>query len=254
MGRMGGRRHLKRLAAPEFWPVLRKEATWTVKPRCGPHSADRSLPLLIVVRDVLGYAETHREARKLIAEGHFKVDGRVRRDYKFPVGLMDVLEIVDTGEYFRVVPVPVKVVALVPLSREEASFKLCRIENKTTLEGGRVQLNLHDGKNVEVPAGEAEKYTTLSVVKISIPDYEVLGYVPLERGVLATVISGINVGRVGRVVEVGSGMRHYRKLVRLEDVTGGTFYTSLDKVFVVGVEKPEITLPITMGGGEQRWR
>lgn len=251
MGRMGGRRHLKRLAAPEFWPVLRKEATWTVKPRCGPHPADRSIPLLIIVRDVLGYAKTGREARKLIAEGHFKVDGHVRQDYKFPVGLMDVLEIVDTGEHFRVVPVPVKVMALVPVSGEEASFKLCRVESKTTLKGGRIQLNLHDGRNVEVPAEEARKYATMSVVKVSIPDHEILGYIPLERGVLATVISGVNVGRVGRIVEIGSGMRHYRKLVRLDDIVGGSFYTSLDKVFVVGTEKPEITLPITMGGGRR---
>jgi len=103
MGRMGGSRHLKRLAAPEFWPLLRKEAVWTVKPSPGPHSISKSLPLLIVIRDVIGYAKTYREARKLIAEGHFKVDGRVRRDYKFPVGLMDVLETVDTGELFRVV-------------------------------------------------------------------------------------------------------------------------------------------------------
>ncbi len=252
MARMGSSRHLKRLAAPEFWPILRKEATWTVKPRCGPHPADRSLPLLIVVRDILGYAKTSREARKLIAEGHFRVDGRVRRDYKFPVGLMDVLEIVDTGEYFRVVPVPVKVMALVPISREEASFKLCRIENKVTLKGGRIQLSLHDGKNVEVAPDEAGRYSAMSVVKISIPEYEIRGYIPLERGALSTVISGVNVGRVGRVMEISGGARHYRKLVRLEDVVaGGTFYTSLDKVFVVGAERPEVTLPVTAGGEER---
>ncbi|MEM0065991.1 MAG: 30S ribosomal protein S4e [Sulfolobales archaeon] len=246
MGRMGGSRHLKRLAAPEFWPLLRKEAVWTVKPSPGPHSISKSLPLLIVIRDVIGYAKTYREARKLIAEGHFKVDGRVRRDYKFPVGLMDVLEIVDTGELFRVVPVPVKVLALIPISKEEASFKLCRIENKTTLKGGKIQLNLHDGRNVEVPAEEARKYTTMSVLKISIPDSKLLGYIPMEKGVLATVVGGMNVGRVGRVVSISDGMRHYRKLVLLEDISGGNFHTSLDKVFVVGTEKPEIALPITV--------
>lgn len=252
MGKMGGSRHLKRLAAPEFWPLLRKEATWTVKPAPGPHSIDRALPLLIIVRDVIGYAKANREARKLIAEGHFKVDGRVRRDYKFPVGLMDVIEIVDTGEFFRVVPVPVKVLTVVPISKEEASFKLCRIENKTTLKGGRIQLNLHDGRNVEVSAEEAKKFTTMSVLKVSIPDCVLLGHVPLEKGALATVVGGMNVGKVGRILSISDGMRHYRKLVLLEDVLGGKFYTSLDKVFVVGTEKPEIVLPITMKTGDKR--
>ncbi|OYT47886.1 MAG: 30S ribosomal protein S4e, partial [Desulfurococcales archaeon ex4484_42] len=73
MARMGGRRHLKRLAAPDFWPILKKEYVWTVKPSPGPHPIERSIPLLIIVRDILGYAETAREARRLIAEGHFKV-------------------------------------------------------------------------------------------------------------------------------------------------------------------------------------
>jgi len=252
VGRMGGSRHLKRLAAPDFWPLLRKEAMWTVRPSPGPHPVSRALPLLIVIRDVIGYAKTYREARKLIAEGHFKVDGRVRRDYKFPVGLMDVLEIVDTGELFRIVPVPVKVLALIPISKEEALFKLCRIENKTTLKGGKVQLNLHDGKNVEVSNEEAKKLTTMSVLKVSIPDYRLLGYIPIEKGVLATIVGGMNVGRVGRVLSVSEGMRHYRKLVLLEDVTGGSFYTSLDKVFVVGIEKPEIALPATVKSGGMR--
>jgi len=252
VARMGGRRHLKRLAAPEFWPILRKEAKWTVKPSPGPHPVSRSLPLLIVIREILGYAKTYREARKIIAEGHILVDGVVRRDYKFPVGYMDVIEIRTTGEYFRVVPVPTKVMALIPISKEEASYKLCRIENKTTIKGGRIQLNLHDGRNIVLPPEEGRKFTTLSTVKISVPGNELLDYYGLDRGVLVTVLGGINVGRVGRVVSIGEGVRHYRKLVAIEDIRGGTFYTSLDKVFVIGVSKPEITLPIVSGfGGKQ---
>lgn len=249
MGKMGGRRHLKRLAAPEFWPILRKEAKWTVKPSPGPHPASRSLPLLIVVREVLGYAKTYREARRIIAEGHILVDGVVRRDYKFPVGYMDVIEIRTSGEYFRVVPVPAKVMALVPISKEEASYKLCRIENKTTVKGGRIQLNLHDGRNIVLPPEEGRKFTTLSTVKISVPGNELLDYFSLEKGALVTVIGGINVGRVGRILSISEGVRHYRKLVIIEDIRGGTFSTSLDKVFVVGASKPEITLPITASLG-----
>lgn len=251
MARMGGSRHLKRLAAPKFWPILRKEAKWVVKPLPGPHPIDRALPMLIVVRDILGLAKTSKEARKLIAEGHFKVDGYVRREYKFPVGLMDVIEIIDTGEFFRVVPVPVKVMLLVPITKEEASFKLCRIENKTTVKGGRIQLNLHDGKNIEVDADEGRKFRTMSTVKISIPEYKLLDYIPVENGTIAVVIGGINVGRVGRILSISEGMRHYRKLVLLEDIISGVkFYTSLDKIIVVGTSKPEITLPVTakLGG------
>ncbi len=248
MARMGGRRHLKRLATPDFWPILRKEYVWTVKPSPGPHPIERSIPLLVIVRDILRYAETAREARKLIAEGHFKVDGRVRRNYKFPVGLMDVLEVVDTAEYFRMIPVPIKFMTLIPISKDEAKYKLCRIENKTTVKGGHIQLNLHDGRNVLIrvsdPTNPKEDiYRTMGTVKIGLPNQELLDYYPLQEGMLAIVIGGKNVGRVGKIKHVSEGMRHYRKLVELEDLKGNTFYTTLDKILIIGKDKPEITLP-----------
>ncbi len=255
MARMGGRRHLKTLAAPKFWPVRQRAGVFTVKPRPGPHPIERSIPLLIIVRDVLGYAKTGREARKLIAEGHFKVDGRVRRDYKFPVGFMDVLEIVDTGEKYRILPYPMHVFTLHPISDEEARFKLCRIEDKSTVKGGHVQLHCHDGRNVLIRvsdptrAEEAKPYKTLGTLKISIPEQEVLDYVPLEVGNLAIVFGGRNVGRVGRIVSIQRGMGRKRSIVTLEDARGEKFQTSLEYVFVIGKGgEPLISLP------EGAWR
>ena len=95
------KRHLRRSVAPWWWPIPRKEGgVWTVRPNPGPHPLEKCLPLAIIVRDVLRYAKTLREARYVIGQGHIKVDGRVRRDYKYPVGLMDVIEIVPTGELY----------------------------------------------------------------------------------------------------------------------------------------------------------
>jgi len=249
VARMGGKKHLKALAAPRFWPVLRKEYTWTVKPSPGPHPISRSIPLLIIVRDVLRYAKTAREARRLIVEGHFKIDGRVRKNYKYPVGLMDVLEIVDTGEAYRMIPVPVKVMDLIPISKEEAAYKLCRIENKTTVKGGHIQLNLHDGRNivirVEDPKNpvEAKQYKTLGTVKIGLPGQEIQEYIPLEEDILAIISGGRNVGRIGRIKSIRYGIRRHRSIVELEDKHGNRFQTSLSYIFPIGVEEPLITLP-----------
>jgi len=248
MARMGGKRHLKTYAAPVWWPIPVKERVWTVKPRPGPHPIERAIPLLILVRDVLGYAKTAREARKIIAEGKIKVDGKVRRDYKFPVGLMDVIEIVPTGETYRLIPYPVKFLTLHPIPKEEASFKLCRIENKITVKGGHIQLNLHDGRNylirVKDPTNPVEDvHKTLGTVKLSIPNQEILDYVPLEPGVIAIIIDGRNVGRVGKIIDIVKGMGRRRTIVTLEDAKGERFQTILDYVFVIGKEEPLISLP-----------
>ncbi len=248
MARMGGQRRLKALASPKFWPVLRKEYKWTVKPRPGPHPMEYSLPLLLIVRDVLGYAKTAREARKIIAEGHFKVDGRVRKDYKYPVGLMDVIEIVDTGEAYRFIPYPVKFFKLHEIPREEANLKPVRINNKTTVKGGHIQLNLHDGRNILVKVKDPRRpvedvYKTLDTLLITLPEQEIREHIKFEEGALAIIIAGRNVGRVGRILGVQRGWGRKRSIVTLEDPSGNQFQTTLEYVFVIGREKPVISLP-----------
>ncbi|MEM4823982.1 MAG: 30S ribosomal protein S4e, partial [Zestosphaera sp.] len=179
---------------------------------------------------------------------NIKVDGRVRKDYKFPVGIMDVIEVVKTGEYFRVLPVPTKVLGLLPISEDEASFKLCRIENKTTVKGGHIQLNLHDGRNVLVrvsdPRNPAEDtYETLGTVKLSLRDGKIEEYYPMREGAVAIIVGGKNIGRVAKILKIYEGVRHYRKQVQLSDFKGSEFFTTLDKVFVLGSEKPVIKIP-----------
>jgi len=242
-----GSRHLKRLPAPRTWPIKRKEAVWTVKPRPGPHPQEACIPLLVLVRDVLGYAETSREARILIKEGRFLIDGKVRRDPKYPVGLMDVVEVPDAGEAYRVLPGKGRFV-LHPVGEEEKGFKLCRIEDKTTVKGGHIQLNLHDGRNVlirvENPRNPVEDvYKTYDVLKISIPEQEVLEHIKFGKGVYAIVTWGRRMGEVGRVVEVSRGSMLKPWTVKLRRVDGSTFETVRDYVFALGVEKPLISLP-----------
>ncbi|WP_434731827.1 30S ribosomal protein S4e [Thermogladius sp. KZ2Tp1] len=241
-------RHLKALAAPYYWSILRKEHKWTVKPSPGPHPIEYSLPLLIVVRNVLGYAETAREARRLISEGHFEIDGRVVRDYKFPVGFMDVLRIKTTDEYYRVVPVPTKVIGFVKIPKEEATFKLCRIRNKTTVKGGHIQLNLHDGRNVLIRVNDPRNpvedvYETLGTVQLSLADNKIVDYIPLAENNLVIISGGRNVGRVGLLKKVHRGMGVKRSVAVIEDRIGNLFQTSLNYVFVIGRDKPLITLP-----------
>ena len=102
MAKMGSRKHLKRYKAPKSWPIHPKEDTWTVKPSAGSHSINDSIPLTLVIRDVLKLADNSREAKRIINSGNVLVDGRVVKDYKFPVGFMDIIEIPKTGESYRV--------------------------------------------------------------------------------------------------------------------------------------------------------
>jgi hypothetical protein len=45
----------------------------------------------MLLRDILKYATTGKEAKMIVKQGKVKVDGKTRFDERFPVGLMDVV-------------------------------------------------------------------------------------------------------------------------------------------------------------------
>jgi len=248
MGKKGGDKRLKRMKAPAFWPIPRKRDLWAAKPAPGPHRSGHSLPLLVVVRDILGLARTYREARIILAEQKVKVDGKPRTDLKFPVGIMDVVEIPEAGRRYRMLPSP-EVLSLHPVSTEEAGFKLCRIEGKKSLKGGLFQLNLHDGRTLIVgeESGEglypASSLKTFDVLKIALPEQQVLGYFSFNLGSYAIVVGGKNIGRHGKMVELSQERGLQPKIVTIEDDKGNRFQTVLEYVFSLGEQERSISLP-----------
>jgi small subunit ribosomal protein S4e len=104
LGKKGKVGRLKRKPAPRFWPIHRKEGVWIVRPSSGPHSLEKCLPLLLVLRDILEVAETRKEAKKIISQGKVYVNGKVRGKDDFPVGLMDVISLPDLNKFYRVMP------------------------------------------------------------------------------------------------------------------------------------------------------
>ncbi|MEM4575840.1 MAG: 30S ribosomal protein S4e [Candidatus Nezhaarchaeales archaeon] len=233
---------LKRYTIPAWWPIPVKEHVWAPRPSPGPHTLDKSMPLLILLRDVLKLAESAREVKYILRSGAVKVDGVVRKDYRFPVGLMDVIEIEKENLIFRLLPRPGKFLDVVPIPEHEKYFKLCRIEDKRSVRGGRIQLNLHDGSNIIVEASSSiNAYKTFDVVKISLPDRKILEHYRFEPGSLALVTSGRKVGRIGKIVEVKGGpMREY-KIVTLEH-GDERFDVGYLTVFIIGKDSPTITL------------
>jgi len=249
LGKKGGSTTLKRKPAPKIWPIHRKEFVWTVKPVPGPHSLEKCLPLTIVLREILGFAKTRREAKIIASQGKVYVDGRVRREDKFPVGLMDVVSFPDIDKHFRVLPSH-KGLILHPISKEETTFKLCRIENKTTVKNGHIQLNLHDGSNVLIKVADPKNpqedvYETFDTVQLSLPDRQIIGHIKMKEKDFVLVTGGKNMGKYGRIVDIEEAKGKKRKdaIVTIEDEKGNRCQTILDFVFAIGEEQPLISLP-----------
>ena len=140
-------KHMKRLNAPKALKIHRKERIWTVRTQPGPHAVKESIPLGLVVRDYLELADTLRETKRVLSDGGILVDGLVRKNYKFPCGFMDVISIPKMKKDYRILFNQRGKLTLMPIKTADAKWKLCRVENKKTLKGDQIQINLHDGNN-----------------------------------------------------------------------------------------------------------
>jgi small subunit ribosomal protein S4e len=245
MVKKGGSKHLKRLPAPTSWPIHRKEFKWVVKP-AGPHSINSSLPLLLVVREVLGLVKNRREAKIMLSGGNVKVDGKVRRSDDYAVGIMDVVEVLPLKKAFRVLPSR-KELLLHPISEDEKAFKLCEVVDVTNVKEGHLQIHLHDGKNILVKAEERQSggdvYNVHDLLKISVPSKEVLAHLKFEKGVLGIVDNGKNRGALVEVAEIARKPWPSKTMVILKDREGNQFETTLDYVFPIGKGEPWISIP-----------
>ena len=247
MGHKGGFSHLKRLAAPWFWPIHRKENTWAPKPNPGAHKASMCLPLDVILRDELKVAKTRREVSSILSRGKVKVDGRTRIEKKFPVGLMDVVELADANICYRVLPIQRQGLSIIRIPKDEAKFKLCKVLDKNVAPKGVIQYNTHDGRSITVTKGEGEpvEYGTNDTLRLSIPKQRVLDHIKFEKGNYAIVIAGRNLGKSGKIVEIQNGTATRPAMVKIEDQTGNKFDTMVDYTFAVGTDKPAIKLEAT---------
>lgn len=230
------KKHLKRLPAPRTWKLARKEFVWAYKPRPGPHPGEASLPLAAVLRDMLRVADNAREAERSIFSRSVLVDGRVVVDPKFPVGLMDVVTLAPTKHHHRMLLDRRGKLTLIPIEASEASWKLCRVEDKSTIPGGKFQIQLHDGRNLVTPKSE---YATGTTLKVSVPKQKVLGALPMVEGHLALLTGGQHVGELVHLARVERTRNPRANVVHFSE----GYSTVVDYVFIVGTETPEIRVP-----------
>lgn len=230
--------HLRRLLAPKFWKVEKKRSKWVVSPRPGPHKKEECIPLLIIIRDILRLAETAKEAKSIIKRGEIKVDGRVVKDHAFPVGLMDVVSIPKIGKSYRVI-LTKKGLGLVEVKDDK--LKICKIVGKRLVKGGKIQISLHDGRNL-LP--DENKYKTGDSVLIELPHQKLIDHLKLEKGNLVLILSGKNRGEVGvikKIIERRFMTERGKVICKVKDKEKEVLK---EHTFVIGREKPLVEVGV----------
>ena len=224
--------HLTRLAAPKTWHIKRRGELFITKSNPGPHSSSLGIPLNILLKEILHYSNSTGETKKVLKSNEIKIDGRLRKDFRFPVGVFDTIEFTKINEYFRIILNRRGHLSLIKISKEESSIKPSKIIGKTMVKG-KMQLNLYDGKNLLVDTGE---YNVGDTLMISLPEQKIKNYLKLDKKATIFLIGGKHIGEVGKVEDIIENKIIYK------DSAGNLVETSKSYAFVIGEQKSLITL------------
>lgn len=221
----------KRLSAPKHYYVEKKGEKYVVRHQ-GAHPKDNSIPIVMLLRDVFGYAESKNEVKRILKEEKVKIDGVARKDVKFPVGLMDPVTINGTEKSSYRVLLGKDELNFIEIPDDEDNLKLVKITGKKTIKGGKHQYNLHDGNNIV----SEDDYQKGSCLLISLPEKEVKKELRLEKGNLALVTGGRHIGETSEIKKRIKNDEAENR-VKLEG-----FETVEANIFPVGKDEPEVTL------------
>ena len=232
---IAGSKKLKRQMAPLFWGITRKSKRFVITVRPGSHPKNNSIPTAVFLRDTLKIVSTLREAKSAIYGGKVSVDGVKRKSLHHSIGLMDVIELENIPDVYRLVPQDGQVLKPLKIDQSEKTKKLSKVTSKTSIKDGKTQLGFHDGRSMisdtAVNVGDS--------CLIEIPKQKILDVVKLEQGCQAIVIRGVNAGQVGTIDKIGEGTFSLPRRVLLA-LGERKIEIPTDMIMVVGKDKPVI--------------
>lgn len=186
-----------RINAPKSWPIERKVKKFVAKPLPGPHRLKECMPLGVILRELLKISSKKRDIKIILNNKQVLVNNQVRKEVRFPVGILDTLSLPDLNKYYRIIHSEKGKLNLIEVPKEETQQKTLKIINKTVLKKGKLQLNLYDGENVLV-----DKNSFKVGDSVILKENKIIKHLKFEKDSLVYLTGGKHIGTKGKVVEI----------------------------------------------------
>lgn len=232
MSSKGQNKKLKSISMPRAINVSRKNNYWVVNTKAGPHSKQTAVPLGVVLRDYAGVAATMTDAKHILNKNEVKVNGVIRKDHQFPVGLFDVIAVEKQKLFFRVM-FDTKERLILKSMEKESKEKVSKVSKKVMTSKG-IQITTTDGRtyySVKANVGDS--------VKLALPEAKVTEVIEMKEGNLVYVTKGAHCTETAKIKEIVSGTQRRDELVKLSNGEK-EFETTTRNVIVIGKSKPEM--------------
>ncbi|MFA5049711.1 MAG: 30S ribosomal protein S4e [Candidatus Micrarchaeia archaeon] len=199
MAKRGQKKHFKRITTPLSIGIGdKKKNEWITKAECGPHNIKNAIPLAVLLRDILKICQTNKEVKKVLSEKMVNINGKIRTNEKFPVGLMDIISIEKSGKnYLMIVK---KHSRLVPfeISAEKTNERMGKVIKKYTCKKGQIMIGIHDGTLIR---GDNNIKTGDTIV-LSTKENKINKILKLQKGAVCLIKGGKHAGTVATIEEI----------------------------------------------------
>ncbi len=223
-------RHQKRIAASKRLPLPRKGAHYITSPSPGPHKRAESIPLSILLRDLLKLVDSSREVKILLNQGKILINGVARKDHRFPVGFLDVISFVDTSAKYFVTYNTLGKLEVKKLEKETP--RALKIVGKTTLEKGKTQMNFFTGHNIILD--KSKEYRVGD--SVILDNNKIKKHLKFEKGANVFLTSGKHVGHSGIIQEIKKNKSWSQQKIIIVKTKSETFETPQEYAYVVDGE------------------
>lgn len=226
---MGKKNHISRLAAPRTWPIKRKGQKWIAKPIPGSHNLETSVPLVVLLRDMLSAVGTSKEVKTLIHLREILVNQTVPKNIKLPVGLFDIISIPKLKLNYRVSFGENGKLKANEIKQTESNFLPLKVKSKTNIRGGKTQLNFSNGRNLLV---DKDSYSINDVVVMDLSSKKIKEHVKFGAGKKVFVAAGKRLGSTGVLKSIKKvGILKKDNIATVES-NGKTWETKAEYLFV----------------------
>lgn len=199
MAKRGERKHQKRIAKPKAIPLTdKKKHIFVTRTSPGPHPRRSAIPLTVLIKDVLKFAKTNREAKIILDKRMVQVDGKVRTEPKFPVGLMDIVSFPIAKKNFRIVVDWKGRLKPIEIEEAQAGKKFLRVVKKHLAPKSRINLTMHDGRNM---IGDNHVHPGDTLIA-KLPKAELETHIRLEPGAKCLIVEGKHAGSLVKLNEI----------------------------------------------------
>lgn len=182
-----------------------------------------------MVKEMLHYASTTREVRYILNSKSIFVNKKPVSDSHLGIGFMDIIEIPESKEVYRMTINKDGKFELIELKKDLENLKPSKIIGKKILKGKKIQLNLIDSRNLLV---DKDVYKTGDTVVLDISKSSIHDHLKLEKGCEVFLLGGKHMGAYGKVTEIiqEKNLNEDRVLVKTKD---SQFETLKKYVFVI---------------------